>query len=261
MAFAHAGSGDLHKFGLGLHGFDGGAAAIAHGGTQPPGHLVDDVDHRAFVGHPAFNALRDQLVGIGIAGRRLLKIPVCAALLHGANAAHAPVTFVTAALVQHDFARRLFGAGKHAPHHHGGGPGGNGLGDVAAVANAAIGNQRDARPLQRFSHAVNGGDLGHAHTGNDAGGANRARPNADLDRVCTRIGQSQGSGACGNVAAHHINLGVVLFDPAHPFDHALAVAMRGVDHDHIHASVDQSLHPLFGALTHAHGRAHAQAPC
>ena len=258
MAFADAGGGDLDKLGGLLHGVDGGAAAVAHAGAHTAGHLVDDGHHGALVGHAAFDALGHQFVGIGVAGAGLLKIAVGTALLHGADAAHAPVAFVAAALVQDDFARRLFGAGEHAAHHHAAGTGGNGLGDVAAVADAAVGDQRHAGAAQGGGHAVNRHDLRHAHAGHNAGGANRARANADLDRIGARLHQGQSSGASGDVATHHIDVRVVLLDPAHPVDHALAVTVRRVHHDGVHTGAHQGFHALFGALAHPDRRAHAQ---
>ena len=158
-----------------LHLLDGGAAAVAHAGAQAAGHLVDDGDHRALVGHAALDAFGHQLVGVRVAGGRFLEVAVGAALLHGADRAHAAVALVAAALVQHDLARRLFGAGEHAAHHHGAGAGRDGLGDVARVADAAVGDQRHAAALQRRGHVVDRHDLRHAHAGHDARGADRAR--------------------------------------------------------------------------------------
>jgi len=45
MAFSYACRGDLHKFSLGFHVIDGGAAAITHAGPNSARHLVDDADH------------------------------------------------------------------------------------------------------------------------------------------------------------------------------------------------------------------------
>jgi hypothetical protein len=87
------------------------------------------------------------LSALGLPVLDFLEVAVGAALLHGADAAHATVALVAAALVQHDFARRLFGAGKHAAHHDGAGTRGDGLGNVAAVADAAVGNQRHTGAL------------------------------------------------------------------------------------------------------------------
>ena len=63
----------------------------------------------------------------------------------------------------------------------------------------------------------------------------------------------------GDVAADHVDLRIVLLDPAHALDHAGAVAVRGVDDDHVDAGLDQRLDALLGALAHANRGAHAQA--
>ena len=178
--------------------------------------------------------------------------------MHGADAAHAPVAFVAAALEQHDLARRFFGTGKHAAHHHAGRPGGNGLGHIAAVAHATVGNQRNAASAQGGGHTVHRHDLRYAHAGHDARGANRARADADLDGVRARLHQRARCRAGGDIAAHHVHMRVVLFDPAHPVDHALTVAVRGIHHDGVHTGPHQRFYALFGALAHANGRADAQ---
>ena len=258
MAFADAGGGDFHKLGFLLHLRDGGAAAVAHAGTDAAGHLVDDGHHRALVRHAPFNAFGHELVGVGVAGARLLEVAVGAALLHGTDGAHATVALVAAALEQNHFARRLFGTGKHAAHHDRAGTCRERLGNVAAVADAAISNQRHTGSAQRGRHAIYRHDLRHAHTGHDTGGADRARANAHFDRVGTGFHQRQRRRAGGNVAANHIHLRIVLLDPAHTLDHAMAVAVRRVHHDGVHAGAHQCFDALFGALAHTHGRAHAQ---
>ena len=98
----------------------------------------------------------------------------------------------------------------------------------------------------------------NTHAGHDPGGADGARANADLDRIGTGLHQRQCGSAGGNVSAHHVDVRVVLFDPAHPVDHALAVAVRGVHHDGIDTGAHQGLDPLLGALANANRCAHAQ---
>src|SRR5690606_8110989 len=95
---------------------------------------------------------------------------------------------------------------------------------------------------------VDRGDLGHADTGHDARGADGARADADLDGVGAGLDQRQRGRAGGDVAADHIDLRVVLLDPAHAFDHAAAVAVCGVDHDGVHTGLDQGFDAFFGAF-------------
>ena len=139
------------------------------------------------------------------------------------------------------------------------GAGGDRLGDVARVADAAVGDQRHAAALQRGGDVVDRHDLRHADAGHDARGADRARADADLDRVGAGLDQRARRGAGGDVAADHVDLRIVLLDPAHALDHALAVAVRGVDHDRVDAGLHQRLDALLGALAHADRGAHAQA--
>ena len=69
MAFADAGGGDFDEFGFVLHVVNRRAAAVAHAGADATGHLVDDADHGAFVGHAAFDAFGDELVCVRVASR------------------------------------------------------------------------------------------------------------------------------------------------------------------------------------------------
>ena len=190
-----------------------------------------------------------------------MEIAVGAALLHRTYAAHAAIAFVAAALVQNDFTRRFFCTGEHAAHHDARCPGCNRFGDVAAVAYTAVGNQRHAAAVQSHGHVINRGDLRHADTGDNARGANRARANADLDRIRTGFSQCQRSRTRGDVAADHVNVRVVLFDPANPFDHAVAVTMCRIHHDGVNPGANQGFNALFGARAYAHSRTYAQTPC
>ena len=52
---------------------------------------------------------------------------------------------------------------------------------------------------------------------------------------------------------------VVLLDPAHTLDHAVAVAMRGINHDGVNTGFDQGFNTFFSALAHADCCAYAQA--
>src|SRR5690606_20593250 len=254
VALALAGARDDHELRLAAHLLDGGAADVAHGRAQATGKLVDDAADRAAVRHAPLDAFRHQLVGVG----RILEVAVLGTLLHRAQRTHAAVALVAAALEQLDLARGFLGAGEQAADHHRGRTGGDRLADVAGVADAAVGDQRDAL-LQRLGHQVDGGDLRHAHARDHARGADRARAHANLHRVGTGVVQGQRGLAGDNVAAHHLHLREVLLDPGHAVQHALRVAVRGVDDDHVNARRHQRLDPLLGVAAHAHRRAGHQA--
>src|SRR5690606_11339450 len=85
-----------------------------------------------------------------------------------------------------------------------------------------------------------------------------ARADADLDRVCASGHQGQRRSAGRDIAAYHLNFREGLLDPAHPVQHALGVAVGGVDDDHVHAGLDQRGHPLLGLGAGADRSTHAK---
>ena len=142
-------------------------------------------------------------------------------------------------MVKLHFTRRFFGTGQQATHHHGACASGNGFRQVAREAYAAIGNQRNVELFQRFGYVGNGGDLRYANACHNTRGADRAGADAYFHGVCACFGQRFGSGGGGDVAADHLNLGEVLFDPANAVNHALGVAVGGIDDDHVNAGFGQ----------------------
>ena len=74
----------------------------------------------------------------------LLEIAVGRAARHRAERAHAAIGLVGAALVQIDLARALVGAGEQRADHRAVGAGGDRLGEIAGVADAAVGDDRHA---------------------------------------------------------------------------------------------------------------------
>ena len=219
---------------------------------------MHDGAHRALVRHAAFDAFRHQLLGTG---RGVLEVTVgrTLSLSHGAQRAHAAVGLVGTALEQLDLTRSFFGTGQHGADHHRGSAGSDGLGQVAGETDATVGNQRYAGTFQRGSHIGHGTDLRHADAGNDTGGADGARADTDLHAVCAGLSQSTGRVASGDVAADDLHLREVLLDPAHAVDHALGVAVSGVDDDHVNAGRYQCGNAVTGIGTGTDGSADAQA--
>jgi len=96
-------------------------------------------------------------------------------------------------------------------------------------------------------------------TGDDARGADRARTDADLDAVSAGIDQRAGSVGGGDVAADHVDVREGALDPADAFEHALRVAVRGVDDDDVNAGFGQRGGAVFGAFTDTDRGADTQA--
>ena len=65
------------------------------------------------------------------------------------------------------------------------------------------------------------------------------------------VNQSAGCGAGGDVAADHLQVGIVLLNPCHAVKHALAVAVSRVDDNYVHAGFNEQFETLFGTGTHA----------
>ena len=103
-------------------------------GAQAAHELEDGVRQRPLVGHAALDALGHELLGV------LLEVAVLAALGHGGEGTHAAIDLEGAALIDLHRARALLRAGEEAAEHHGAGAGGDGLGDVAGVLDAAVGD-------------------------------------------------------------------------------------------------------------------------
>jgi hypothetical protein len=61
-----------------------------------------------------------------------------------------------------------------------------------------------------------------------------------------------------DIAADHLDLRKALLDPLHPVEHALRVAVRGVDHQHVDPRLHQRRDALVGVFSHADRGADAQ---
>ena len=105
---------------------------------------------------------------------------------------------------------------------------------------------------------MHGRQLRHAHAGDNARRTNRTRADTHFYRICARRRQIVRRSSSGNVAADNLHFGEVLFHPSHAVNHALAVAVRRIDHNHVHAGFHQSLHALFRVCARADRRTHAQ---
>ena len=122
-----------------------------------------------------------------------LEVAVGRAARHGADRAHAAVRLVGAALVEEHLARRLVGAGEQRADHGAVGAGGDRLGEVAGILDAAVADRRHAGGMAGLGGLDDRGELRHADARHHAGGADRARADADLDGVGAGIDQRLGA--------------------------------------------------------------------
>src|SRR3974390_1927516 len=94
--------------------------------------------------------------------------------------------------------------------------------------------------------------------GHHAGGADRPRPDADLDAVRSRVHQCLRAGPGGDVAADHLGIRIGL-DLGDHVQHGLRVAVRGIHHEEIRARLGQRLRAALSVLADAHRGADHQA--
>ena len=149
---------------------------------------------------------------------------------HGAQGAHAAVGLVGAPLKQFDFAGGLLRAGEQAAYHHRPGASRQGLGGVARIADAAIGDEGGVGLLKGLGHIGDGRHLRHPDAGDDAGGAYRAGADAHFDGVRPGLHQSLSTGRCRHIPPYHIAIGVRLLDGLDHLQHPGGMAVGGV-HD------------------------------
>ena len=83
-------------------------------------------------------------------------------------------------------------------------------------------------------------------------------PMPTLTRVGAGLDQRLRRRRGGDVAADDVDLREVLLDPAHAVEHALVVAVRGVDHQHVDPGPDHQLGALLGVGAGADGAADPQ---
>ncbi len=164
-----------------------------------------------------------------------------------------------AAILEHLFAGGLLGTGQYGAEHHAVGPGGQGLGYVAGVFDAAVGNHRHIQALEARHCLHNRGNLRHPHPGHHPGGADGARPNPHLNRVGPGLGQGACAFGGGNVTGDNLHrLAKGLFELPEGLQNTPAVAVGAVQHQHIHAGFHQGSSPGFQILRDPHRRPHQQ---
>jgi hypothetical protein len=134
------------------------------------------------------------------------------------------------------------------------------LAHVARVLDAAVGDQQRVGSGQRLGAVVDGGDLRDADAGDDAGGADRARTDAHLDRVGARLGKRQRPSPVATFAGDELRLREVAAHVRDRLEHALRVTVGGVDADDVAARLEQGVDPLVAIGADADRRADRSRP-
>ena len=109
---------------------------------------------------------------------------------------------------------------------------------------------------------MDGGDLGDADAGDDAGRADRAGAHADLDGVDARVNERLRALGRGDVTADDVDAskGRIGLDAADHVEGELGAAVRSVDDEDVHAGLGQGGGALPGVTPVADGSADDEAP-
>ena len=223
VALAGTGSRDPNQLGLLLQFGNRRAAAVTHSGSQPAHHLVDHRRGAALVGDASFDAFGHQLVRrpATLEIELVLEVAVAAAFPHGTDRSHAAVFLVGPSLKQDQLARALVSAGEQVADHRAARPDGQRLDDVARVADATVGDDRNVAGGGGAGAVHDRADHRHADAGDHAGRADRAGTDADLDGVHAGVDESERRFGGGNVAGDQLGMRKLPSDTRDHLDHTL----------------------------------------
>ena len=228
---------------------------VAHGRAQAAGELMHHVADRPLVGHLPLDAFGNKLQRILDV---LLEVAVGGAARHCADRTHAAIGLVGAALPQEHLAGCLVGARQQRADHGDVGACGERLGEVTGKLDAAVGDHGHVGLLRRLDRFHDGGELGHADTGHDARGADRARTDAHLDRVRAGVDQRLRAFGGSDVTGDHLHGVRQPLDAVDRFKHARRMAVCGIHHDQIDAGIDQPFGTFEAALADGRRGGHAE---
>ena len=201
--FFLAGGADADITGLGAELGQRRRAEVAHAALHPADERAEHVVDRAADFLESLNTLGGHLAGLIML---VVTVACGAARFHGGEAAHAPVLFINFSADFHDFAGRFPAAGEQATQNDGVGQR-QGFDDIAALGDAAVGDESDIFCLRGVAGDVERGELRDTHAGDDAGGADGAGTLADLDGGGPAIGEERNAGCTGDIACNQRELG------------------------------------------------------
>ena len=253
MAFDHTGRRNTDEPGLRPELVETVCSAIAHAGPHAANQLVNEIGQHSFVRHAALDAFGNQLAH----GGSLLAVSVRAAHDHGPERSHAAIGLERSPVVDDQLARALVQTGQQASQHDAGGPGRQGLGDVARVADTTISYNRHTGGLGFSRTLEDGPDLGHAYPADDAGRADASRPDADLDGVGPGFDQVADRLGRADIAGHELNV-VLFLDRLDGLDNVFRVAVSRVDDNDVGVLIDQRIDAV--VLVNSDGRPGQEPP-
>ena len=215
-------------------------AAVAERSAETTAELRHDRTDMTRVWHHSLDALRNEivlgLVILEVAGAGSL------AVLERGHGTHSAIDDILTTVGVDLLAWTLFRTGKHGAEHHAVGTGGKSLRHVAGKLDATICDNRHAGTAKSLGSRIDRRKLRNANAADNARCADGARANADLDRMGTRLGESDSRLACCNVTCNDVNLREMLDDVLRHVDDALGVAMGRVDNNNVNTGLCELLH-------------------
>ena len=257
MALPQSGAGDADEPGILLQLFNIRAAQVTHARPQPAHQLIHHRLQRAAMRHAALNALRNKLreavlrrsfagsqrwplrAGLVVHVFLALKISLARALRHRAQAAHPAVCLERPPLVEDRLPRALIHAREQRPHHADARTRGDRLRHVARILDAAVGNHGNAALTRRAIRLRDCRDLRHPRARHHARRADRPRPDADLDRIRTRIDQRHRALIRRHIARQKIDVREGFLHLRNRLQHSRRVPMRRVNRQRVHTRLHQ----------------------
>ena len=233
--FALTGRGDADIAGALTMFGEVGRAKVTKAALDAAGEGAEDLVDRTgnfLEGFDAFGGDLAELAagGVAVTGGR--------ALAHGFVRTHAAVFLISLAVDLHQLARSFSAAGEQAAEDDRVGERER-LDDVAALRDAAVGEDTHALLGGGAGSDVKRGELRDADAGDDARRADGAGALADLDGIGAGRGEEFDAFAAGDVAGDEGDALVGLAENAERVADALGVAVGGRDREGVRAFVDE----------------------
>lgn len=238
-----SGSAALETNGAGthatLHGLNRVNTNILERVLETSVEVRDKLLDRALVNNRSRNTLGDLdrvRLGVVTLGRAVSAI---AGLLHGIQGSHTAVLLQALAIEVEVLTGGLSSTGKETAHHDARSTKGQGLGDVANVADTTISNDRDTVLGGELGNLVDGSTLGTTAGHDLLGDADRARAHTNTETVSTGSNQASSLLPDNNVSCNDIEVGEGGLDPLDHVDLEGGVTLGRVQDNNIQTSSDQ----------------------
>ena len=173
-------------------------------------------------------------------GVRAGEVSLGRSVLHGLDGSHTTVLLQADTITVEILTGSLLSSSEHASHHDSASTQAEGLGDVTDITNTSIGNHGDTELSAVLGEEVDSRTLSTTDSAHLLGGADGAHTHTNTDTVHTSINEMLALAHSDHVSTNHIDLREGGLQPADHLQLVHGISLRGVHHNDIHSSVDQS---------------------